>query len=255
MSTKLNPYEQFALFDDLPTTTVHQARLQIFQPTRRPKDQIRVIESPWGSAVIDGKLGQAHADFLESIFFHAEKKRQLEDGRIQILIDPHTIRMILGGGKQCSGEQLTKVQDEIMKVLVEVKIPDQDIDEKGHIIDLIEKSSFTKRNPLGGQRQMWRVTISRPFVRLMGKDLGLHYNPAPIACLTTGVAQAVARHCATHKNQPTGGWHIDGLIKVVGCSEKEQSMKDRRRDLQKDKDGLKHLGLIVEDGRIRRENS
>ncbi|MGC9127819.1 MAG: hypothetical protein ACP5GA_03695, partial [Acidithiobacillus sp.] len=44
----------------VPTSTVHQARLRIFQPTRRPVALEQVIETSWGRIRVKGRLGQQH---------------------------------------------------------------------------------------------------------------------------------------------------------------------------------------------------
>lgn len=249
---------QFQLFDDLPTSTVHQARLQVFEPTRRPKLQTREIATPWGSAIVMGKLGQAHADVLESIFSQADDWKQMENGSVQVLVDPYRVRTTASGGKQGSYEQLNTLVNEIMAAVIEMNVPARNMKIKGHVIDEVAASKITKKSRLGNvtgseERQMWRVTVSRSFMQLIGGDLRLHYDPKPIAQLTTGIAQAVARHVATHSQQPPGGWHIDGLIKAVGAGKDSIAIRNRRRELLGDSEGLKNLGLLIEDGRIRRK--
>src|SRR5690554_1146804 len=85
--------------EQLPTSTAHQARLQLYQPTRRPKWAERVIETPWGTATVRGKIGQVHADIVESICRHAEDHRIVAaTGHLQVLVDPYKVRVSVGGG-------------------------------------------------------------------------------------------------------------------------------------------------------------
>lgn len=246
-------------FDCMPTTTALQARLQLAQPTRRPKMLTRKIETPWGHGVVLGKYGQAHVDLLESIFKHSEKHRRTDDGAIELIVDPHKARMSAGGNKQISGQQMEILKLEIMQVVIYLKGNGVHDPIAGHIIDEIRTSRIkapSRPGTIHGEdRFMWYVRLGPAYVRFLEDDLHLHYDPEPIAALTTGIAQAVARHIATHKTQPTGGWIVDGLIKSVGGEgESSQEMRNRRRDLQKDADGLKALGLTIENGRITREN-
>lgn len=240
----------------LPTTTMHQSRLQIFQPTRRPKQEVQIIETQWGTAKIHGRIGQGHADVLEAIFFQAADHQILENGDVQILVDPHKVRTTAGGDK-LSGAQLDKLITELMAVVIEMRITASNLRCFGHIIDLVIESKVnapTRPGAIGSEnRKMWRVDIPANFVKLIQGDLNLHYDPAPIARLTTGVAQAVARFVVTHKNEPCGGWKVDGLIQAVGAGKTAQSLKDRRKDLKTDADGLREIGLVVEDGRVKRD--
>lgn len=246
---------QQPLFDDLPTTTVHQSRLQIFQPTRRPKHDVLVIETSWGTAKVHGRIGQGHADVLEAIFSRASDHQILDDGRIQILVDPHQVRMAAGGDK-LSGDQLDKMIKELMAVVIDMRIKITGLRCMGHIIDQVVESKVTaptRPGAIGGtDRKMWRVDIPEGFMKLIQGDLHLHYDPAPIARLTNGVSQAIARHIATHKHEPSGGWTVDGLIEAVGAGKTPKQLRNRRGDLKEDVEGLKGLGITIEDGRIKR---
>ena len=131
----------------------------------------------------------------------------------------------------------------------------------GHIIDQITESKIkaptSRLDRMGGasDRWMWYVKLGPAFVRFIDEDLRLYYDPTPIAALNTGIAQAVARHIATHKNQPLGGWKIDELIKAVGAGSTPKSMWERRKEISEDAEGLKVLGLTVEDHRLKRKNT
>lgn len=249
--------QQFGLFDDLPTSTAHQSRLQLFQPTRRPLATVRIIETIWGSATVHGKIGQAHADVMEAIFKEAQDHQIKEDGGMQILVDPYKIRVTAGGGKPLGGSQLDKVLTELMQVVIELRIKATDTKIKGHILDKAVESKVRadthSKTSFGAEdRKMWCVEIPRTFVQLFYADHGLYYDPQPIAALTTGIGQAIARHVATHTQQPRGGWSIDGLIRAVGAGGTSTDMRNRRREVLKDQAGLSTLGLVIGDGRIRR---
>jgi hypothetical protein len=119
--------EQFELlewFGRLPTTSAHQARLQFFQPTRKPAFQEeRKVETKWGTATIKGKLGQGHADVLEAIFSECQDYQKMDDGTLQVLVDPHKIRVEAGGGKLLSGETLDNITDDLMSAIIKMYVP------------------------------------------------------------------------------------------------------------------------------------
>ena len=79
---------------------------------------------------------------------------------------------------------------------------------------------------------MWRVTLEPSFALLMKEDLPLHYDPAPLAKLESGIAQAVARHVLTHRESPEGGWLVDTLIHAVGAGGVNNAELRKRRMAQ-----------------------
>lgn len=251
--------------EQLPTTSVHQARLQIFQPTRRPKTLTRHITTPWGTGRVIGKIGQAHADVIETILRCAHKHRIDDDqsspacGALEVLIDPHLIRTTAAGGedKRLSHTQLRDLLADLMAVVIDMDGDKINPMRMGHIIDEVTESTVPAPSRPGSktgdraERHYWYVRFAPSFTRFFGADLGLYYDPAPIARLSHGVSQAVARHVLTHKNEPNGGWTVNGMLEAVGADSKGPAARNRRRELLADADGLARLGLVVKDGRIR----
>ncbi|WP_157657748.1 ABC transporter ATPase [Burkholderia ubonensis] len=239
----------------IPTSTAHQARLQLYQPTRRPQWMERVITTPWGTATVRGKIGQVHADIIEAICRHAEDHRTVAaTGHLQILVDPYRVRVSVGGGTAYSKDTLWRMLTELREVSITLEVPSQGIKVLGGILDRVEESPATRINHLTKKpRQLWRVTLDPAFAAMLRDDLQLYYDPAPLAKIETGVAQAIARHILTHRDQPTGGWLIDNLIKAVGADGDSVTMRHRRREIRACAESLKTVGLIVEDDRIFRE--
>lgn len=239
----------------IPTTTAHQARLQLYQPTRRPKWLERIIETPWGKATVRGKLGQVHADIIEAICRHAEDHRIIAaTGHMQILVDPYKVRVSVGGGTAYSKDTLWRMLTELREASITLEVPSQHLKVLGGILDRVEESPATRVHPITGKpRQLWRVTLDPAFAAMLRADLHLYYDPAPLAKLDCGIAQAIARHILTHRDQPAGGWLVDSLIKLVGAGGDSVAMRHRRRELHASADGLKALGILVEGERVRRE--
>ena len=240
-----------------PTTTAHAVRLCLFQATRRPR-QLRgeAVKTPWGAVRITGRLGQQHADVLEAICYEREKKGELEDGRIKLLVDPARVRRRAG---QTSGDGFRQVLDELMSAVIEIIEPEK-LACSGHLIDHIDKarradgSYITRENPLGGERHLWRVEIGKALCTLVAGDIWIGYDPAGIARLDHGISQAVARHVLSHKTQPRGGWTLDTLIRAVAGSEiGDKALRDRRYELRLEAAALRDIGIEIDDGdRVRR---
>ena len=240
----------------LPTTTVHQARLQLFQPTRHPVFCTRAMETPWGTAHVTGRLGQMHALLLEALLFHAQKKRVLEEGSVQILVDPYILRTTLSradGGY--SGKGMKTLAQDLRASAITLDIPKLGVD--GFVLDgllnEITPSSATVPNPVTGEmRPLWRVTLTKTLAVLLDRDLPLHYDPRPLAALRTGTAAAVARWILTHRDCPQGGWHIGTVLAAVGAETTGGSGRNRRREVRTDRAVLAELGIVINEDRIQR---
>ncbi len=245
------------VFRTLPTTTAHQARLQLYQPTRRPQWLERRIDTPWGTATVRGKIGQVHADIIEAICRHAEDYRMVPvTGHMQLLVDPYKVRVSVGGGKAYSRDTLWRMLTELRETSITLEVPSRGLKILGGILDRVEESPATRYNKLTGkQRHLWRVTLDPAFAGLLREDLNLYYDPEPLAKIETGVAQAIARHILTHRDQPTGGWVLDNLIELVGAGGDSETMRNRRRDVHNSATSLKAVGIVIEDGRLLRASN
>lgn len=240
-------------FKRLPTSTVHQSRLQLYQPTRRPVYLHREIETPWGMAKVNGKLGQVHADIIEAICRNTEDHRFIEQtGDLQVLVDPYKVRTSVGGGTAYSKDTLWRMMAELRAVTIDLSGNDGSR-YIGGILSAVEESPATRHNPLNGKtRQLWRITFQKAFVLLLRNDLHLYYNPAALAKIETGVAQAIARHILTHRDQPNGGWTLDGLIIAVGAGGDSKAMRNRRGEVRRDAHHLKTLNIVIAGDRVYR---
>ncbi len=240
-----------------PSTTAHQSRLQLFQPTRRPDRIERVINTEWGWAKVVGKIGQGHADIMEAICWHTENSPIIQEtGQLHLLVDPYRVRVTIGGGKACSGDTLNRMIDDLKEVTITLEIKAQQLKVCGGILTRINQSSVTRINPLTGQQRfLWDVTLDSAFASLLSDDLKLRYDPAALVKMETGVSQAIARHIFTHRSQPCGGWYLDTLIRLVGAGGDSVSIRNRRREVRKDIENLRAVGIIVAKDRVYRSHS
>ncbi|MHB1532766.1 hypothetical protein [Acidithiobacillus sp.] len=240
----------------VPASTAYQARLMIFQPTRRPHALAQLIQTAWGKHRVKGRLGQQHADVLEAILHSGTTPRRLgDDGRIKILVDPAEVRR----KSRQDGTTLQRVLDDLMQAIIEIIEPDH-LAGIGHLIDHIDWARrpsgayLTKVAPGGAvnrERRQWRVELGKMLCRLVDSDLWISRDPYPIAAMRHGISQAVARHVLSHKVSPKGGWRLDGLITSVAGSLPPQQQRNRRREIYQDVEALLSLGIMLNDGRIR----
>ena len=80
----------------VPTSTVLQARVVIYQPSKKPLERKgQWIDTSFGRCRVTGRLGQRHADIVESMLFVAERRRDINDGGIELLVDPAKVREVL----------------------------------------------------------------------------------------------------------------------------------------------------------------
>lgn len=230
----------------VPTSTVHQARLQIFQPTRRPEMCERFIETTWGEVRVKGKLGQTHADVIEAIMFSGEMPAEIEDGRIKLLVDPAKVRRL----SRQDGTTFKVILDDLMQTIVEIKEP-VTMAGRGHLIDHIRTAQgVTAHDPLhpGTQRKLWRVDLGKSLCQMIEADLWLRRDPSRIAGLRHGISQAVARHVLSHKPGACERWGMDTLIRAVAGDLSDQALRDRRREIRADAAALADLGVVIKLG-------
>ncbi|QSH81860.1 ABC transporter ATPase [Ferrovum myxofaciens] len=230
---------------DLPTTTVTQARVRLFQPTQRPVHrQGDWVDTSWGRCRVIGRLGQRHADLWEAVFFCAVRSKKT-DGRLELLVDPAAIRSCLSD-RGYSGGQVNKLLDEISAALVSIETGGWR--GEGHLIDSHFKSKVTKFDPLtGGERFLVVVKVGDAGMAFIKNDVKKWRDPAPIARLVHGVSQAVARLVLSHRE--TGRVSIESALDAVGVSG-GQAVRDARRRLSADVGALLDVGVVVEGGYI-----
>jgi len=235
---------------DYPTTTVTPARIRIFQPSQRPTTRRGDwIETTWGRVRVSGRLGQRHADVYEAIRHTALDSRE-RDGQTDLLVDPARVRRALG--QHYSYSTLWRLLDEIMQATIEIDAPG--LRGIGHLIDSVTEAKRRVRNPLtaGGERALWVVRLGLAAKALDERDLPLHYDPAPVARLQHGISQAIARHVLTHKDEPRGGWTLDGLITAVAGEIDEKALAKARHRVRTDAEGLSEIGIEIDGDRVRR---
>jgi hypothetical protein len=236
----------------VPTANALESRLRIFQAVQaRPKylkDQ--TITTPWGTVKITGRLGQRHADLFESIRYCAEKTLE-RDGYLWILVDPHRIRETMGD--HYSHQQVQLLLRDLMAAVIEYPDPTPGADEPalGHLIDDKISAGIERFDPLTKTtRKLWAIKIGHPGRKLLFEGIRLFYDPGPLARLKTGIGQGIARHVLGHKTVPVGGWKVDTLIEAVAGVITGTKLRNARRDVKDDMEGLREIGITVEEGRI-----
>ena len=235
----------------VPTSTALQGRVMIYQPSQRPQERKgQWMDTVFGRCRVTGRLGQRHADIVESMLYVAERRRDVSDGGIELLVDPARLRRTLSD-HQYSHDHILKLLTDLRAATVEIVTPE--LEQRGDriiggLIDHVIPSPMTRRDPLsGGERNLWRVRLGVALVMLLERDLSLYYPPGPIARLQHGISQAIARHVLTHKHNPAGGWHLDKLIRAV-CDKDTDGVKLRnlRRRLKDDADRLLEIGIEID---------
>ncbi|WP_424624713.1 ABC transporter ATPase [Achromobacter marplatensis] len=234
-----------------PTSTALQARVMIYQPSQRPRERVgQWMDTGFGRCRVTGRLGQRHADIVESMLYVAERRREISDGGVELLVDPAKLRRTLSDHQYSHG-RIKKLLIDLRAATVEIVTPELERSGDsiiGGLIDHVIPSPMTRRDPLtGGERNLWRVRLGVALVMLLERDLSLYYPPAPIARLQHGISQAVARHVLTHRRDPVGGWYLDTLLRAVcGATASSMTLRNYRRRLKEDVAGLMEIGIEID---------
>lgn len=240
MSSNVSEFRRKATPKRLPTTVIHLARLQVFQPTRTPAACTRTVNTPWGCAEIQGRLGVMHAAFMEAVLFHAKAWRRVDDKIQQVRVDPYDLRRTLGAQGARGGYSSTALHAlarDLSQCTVSLHTKNWGpLVLPGFISDIDTRHAVAKSASAitGGPRHLWCVTLSPEATSLVNGDLALHYDPRPLSALRSGVAMAVARWCLTHRESPQGGWKMATVLEAVGSESTGAAGRKRRHEIQKD---------------------
>jgi hypothetical protein len=234
-----------------PTNTIHAVRLCLFQATRRPQKIEQIIETSFGKIRVKGRLGQTHLDIFEAICYSRERKQD-EDDRIKILVDPWEIKK---KSNQLSGSTLEKMLDDLMQAIIEIIEPER-LACTGHLIDHIDKAYRQDGSPIMRtgrfkERQLWTVHLGKAFCTLIKKDIWIGYDPTGIARLDHGISQAVARHVLSHKDMPIGGWRLKTLIHAAAGDVSDEMRWKYTERVKADAEKMAQIGIFLENGRVR----
>lgn len=237
--------------DRLPTATATPIRLQVFQPTRRPKQLVRSIQTAFGQGNVNGRLGQAHADLLECVMYHS-MRHEIIRGRLGVLVDPYRVRKAMGGGSSLySGARIKQFETDILAAALTIDAPRRRT--RGHILDKIIDAKTTAEDKRGWvadapnrHLQLW--VFSEEWTELLQDDVARFHDPAPLCRIDRGSVAAIARHVLTHQHQPNGGWRLDGLIKAAGIERRPDKV---RMELLESASELAELGITIAGDRVK----
>jgi hypothetical protein len=231
----------------VPTSTAIQPRIRLFQPSQRPKMMSgEWMETSFGRCKVEGRLGQRHADLLESVMVCAEKRRDIEDGGVVLLVDPARLRRTMSNN-QYSYEQINKLITELRMATITIESPKWDSPLIGGLIDHKVLSPMTRKDPLTGtERHLWRIRLGTLLVLLLERDVALYHDPVPLTQLQHGISQAVARHVLSHQMQPKGGWKLETVLGAVAGPLSSQDLRNAKRRLKEDMEGLLKIGIQVD---------
>jgi hypothetical protein len=264
---------------NLSASFVHEARLRIFKPSRRPSAtmQTEIIETAAGRIRIEHRgiqdpadlkkiiirpVGLPHADLLDAARQTALDRAIDGAGRLVLLVDPARLRM--AAGTQASLSDIRVMLDDLAGALVTIYKPAH-LQTTGHIIDTWKIAaaadgrmltlpcplSKTRRHADRAERHLWQITLGDVGMQLLHRDLHIVYPLPGILSLQYGISQAAARWLLgqARNRQPQGGWMLDTVINSVSGAIDGTNLRHRRREIIQDAAGLLKLGIRIEGGR------
>lgn len=239
-------------------TTAAQCRISIFQPTRIPVHRIDEVETPYGRAVVQGRLGMRHKDFIECSKLTAVEQGIDAAGRYCCITDPNVLRtaMSIGRSRIC-WQQMKDLAEELRTC----KIQDLEIYSRpgfgiitSGILDsvvyqgvgAIEARPGTRRGsgPCSS-RELWKIAFSEAWTQLFQHDIQISYGGClpQIVALRHGVSQAVARFMLSH--QPGASYSIKQALEIVGAARPE-TLRHRVKELLSDEEALDQMGIKIQ---------
>jgi hypothetical protein len=139
-----------------------------------------------------------------------ERRREISDGGIELLIDPAALRRMLSDHQYSHG-RIKKLLTDLRAATVEIVTPEMESSGDsiiGGLIDHVIPSPMTRRDPLtGGERHLWRVGLGIALVLLLERDLSLYYPPVPPlpGCNTGSARRLHGMYSPTDTTPPEAG--------------------------------------------------
>lgn len=247
--------KRIKLHQHVDVSTAAQCRIPIFQPTRRPR-YIKGVEvsTGYGQAVIDGKIGQQHRDFIECCRLTALEQGLDAVNRYCCIVDPNRVRTAMSAGRtRICWLQLKDIAEDLRRCEVrEVEIysrPGWGVVTAGILDSVTFKGVGVVEGKTGhgcqvGERELWKVPFSEAWTRLIGVDLPVSYRGQllSIVKLRHGVSQAVARLMLSHA--PGATYSINEALAFVGAAS-ISTRRHRRGELLADADALAEMGILI----------
>lgn len=229
---------------NLTATPATTCRIPIFSPTRRPKEVKNLrIDTAWGWALVNGRLGQQHLDLLDAARSVASREEQTLDGRFHLLVDRAKLRSALGGDST-NYARISECLDDLMRALVVVHNRSLDETIRGGLISEVADSPSipaTRFGAFSSGRRNLRISFGKGWSKLLDGQQ-IHYPLREVICLQRGFSQAVARFCWSHAriNETLGG-----LCAKLAA---EGRVRDRLADLLVDEAALGEIGIEIRNG-------
>jgi len=236
--------------EELGVATESLNRLPIFQPTLKAKFEVRSFESKYGRITIEGRLGQAHKNVLETILFK-RKAFSLKGLALKILYDEYEVRKYLSQGSEYNYETYKRLIKDMIKAYI--KLETEKLTIEGTLITrkITSKkySRQTKSNLPGlvGREIPYAVVeFGDVAAMLIKEELKFKYDPKPIMALDSGISQAIVRFLKTHRHHPEAGYHLRELVANLTDNIEGQNWRNIKRFLKKDAELLQKLGVSID---------
>jgi len=224
------------------------SRVPIFAPTRRPQGVSEWrVDTPWGWAIISGRLGQQHHDLLDAARMVAAREEWTQDGRLHLKIDPSALRSALGGDA-VNGRRINEWVEDLRKARIELHIADRVI--VGGLVSEYEIAAdptilLPRPGAHGDGRRYMRLSFSTAWSRLVEDEQAMRYPLSLVVQLRHGFAQAVARYCLSHRSVRDT---VAGLVQKLGA---DGRVRNRRGELERDSERLAVLGITIDGNAVR----
>jgi len=262
------------LLNNLPTSTVTQARVNLFAPTSftnnthllKDGDHVvltkKVTENAWGKCEIIGtKLTQAHKSALESIIACYTGLYKHENGDITLLVRlPEVLNMM---GKKNHHSVFYGLLKDMSLTLVSIVTKKVTI--VGHIVQGYRWSNIPDpkvRDSNKNVREGWdathfAITLGAAFIAIYEQDLNISYPdlvPA-INKLRYGETMSVVRFLLTQSKGSTDyNTDCDKLLTYIGAIDDNTSRQTKsklRIKLQSEAETLAQFGITFDGYKIR----
>jgi hypothetical protein len=239
--------------DSVGVATESLNRLPVFQPTMKPREEVRVFENKYGKLLVKGRLGQPHKNLLETILWKKELHDYFRDGDtryLKVLYDKQKVRKYLSQSQKSkySQERYEALLEDMMRTIITLETEKVKI--QGPLIIEINDSpvlrTVASKSPIiPNQVPLTTIKFGAIATALLEKELKFTYDPKPVMKLSSGISQALVRYLLTHRSHPQAGYHLRELIANLIENAEGQKWKDIKKALKEDAKLLETIGIAI----------
>lgn len=243
---------------DHATSTVSLRRLGVFLPVDKcsKKTTKYEVETPYGKAIIRGKLTQIHCDIIEWVLtYHINKYVYPDTGNIAFLFNAYQLMRDMGHKDPDTRWFFEKVE-ELRQASITIdgrewRMTSGIVSRHKHTAP---RTDYRKESPTGkiGNGKPYVIEFSAEFLRVFDLDMNVNHPKLvkEIVCINKALIRACVRFLLSMKCY---GKTVDDMLLAVGAinnKTKSRTLRDKHKTILDSVDVFEKFGICISGSKI-----